>query len=151
MDELKKELEKHFPNDVQVYDVEYVKEHHMNILRVTIFSDTIEIDLNKCVEITKIVNEIIDVVDPIEDEYYLEVSSKGLEEAIKTIEQYKFAVGKTIYVKLYGSIEKKKEFIGILDEFENDKLYMKVLEKGIAKNYEINISDIASARYHVEI
>ena len=60
---------------VHIYSVEYVKEGSNNFLRVTIDRDEI-IDIDTCVEVTNIINPILDKADIIKDSYILDVSTR---------------------------------------------------------------------------
>ena len=60
---------------VKVDKVEYVKEGNNYFLRITIDKEDI-VDIDTCVEATKIINPILDKEDLIEDSYILDVTSK---------------------------------------------------------------------------
>ena len=55
--------------------VVYEKEGGNYFLRIVIDSDII-IDIDTCVEVTKVINPLLDEVDIIEDAYILDISSK---------------------------------------------------------------------------
>lgn len=60
--------------NLKILKIEYVKEEGQNILRVFIDTDNIE----TCVKATKIINPILDEYDLINEQYNLEVSSRGI-------------------------------------------------------------------------
>lgn len=60
---------------VKIDNIEYVKEGSNKILRITIDKD-VPVDVDTCVEVTNIVNPILDENDIIEDSYILEIISK---------------------------------------------------------------------------
>ena len=60
---------------VNIDSVEYVKEGGNNFLRIIIDRD-VPIDVDTCVEVTNIVNPILDDNDIIEESYILDISSK---------------------------------------------------------------------------
>lgn len=60
---------------VKIDSVEYVKEGTNNFLRIIIDKDEI-VDIDTCVEVTKIINPILDQADIIQDNYILDISSK---------------------------------------------------------------------------
>lgn len=60
---------------VKIDSIEYVKEGSNKILRITIDKD-VPVDVDTCVEVTNIVNPILDENDIIEDSYILEIISK---------------------------------------------------------------------------
>lgn len=60
---------------VKIDNIEYVKEGTNNFLRITIDKDDI-VDIDTCVEVTNIVNPILDKEDLIKESYILDISSK---------------------------------------------------------------------------
>ena len=121
----------------KVYDVIYQKEGKDNYLRVFIDSNK-GIDLNDCEKVNDSVNDILDEKDYIKAQYYLEISSPGLERNLRRDEQFLDNINKKIEVHLYNSINNKKIITGILQEYTNDYL--------IIDNIKIENSNIASAK-----
>ncbi len=75
-EKIKEVLEKEISKmGVHIYTVEYVKEGTTNFLRITIDRDEI-IDIDTCVEVTNIINPILDKLDIIKDSYILDVSTR---------------------------------------------------------------------------
>ncbi len=60
---------------IDVDNVEYVKEGSNYFLRITI-DRAQPIDVDTCVEVTHVVNPILDEADIIKDSYILDISSK---------------------------------------------------------------------------
>ena len=60
---------------VKVDSIEYVKEGTNNFLRITIDKDDI-VDIDTCVEVTRIINPMLDKADLIKESYILDISSK---------------------------------------------------------------------------
>ena len=121
----------------KVYDVIYQKEGKDNYLRIFIDSNK-GIDLNDCEKVNDSVNDILDEKDYIKAQYYLEISSPGLERNLRRDEQFLDNINKKIEVHLYNSINNKKNITGILQEYTNDYL--------IIDNIKIENSNIASAK-----
>ena len=61
--------------DVYIDSIEYVREGGNYFLRITIDADYI-IDIDKCVEVTEVINPILDKVDFIDDSYILDITTK---------------------------------------------------------------------------
>ncbi|MFV0425342.1 MAG: ribosome maturation factor RimP [Bacilli bacterium] len=139
-----------YDHPIFIHNVVYEKEGENNFLRVVINSTDIEIDLDICVDITRIVNEYLDSNDPISEEYTLEVSSKGIEDDITTVEEIENAVGSFVFVKTYSKVENRKEFFGNLLELNDDSIIIECNEKSVLKKYRIKLSLIAHMRYSVE-
>ena len=124
-----------------LWDVEYLKEGTDWFLRITIDSpDGIELD--DCEKVHRAVEPIIDAADPIEDMYYLEISSPGLERELKTDGHLEWAVGEKVEIKLYAPIDKCKVFTGTLIDFDGEKY---TLDEG-DNTREFSVSAVAKIR-----
>lgn len=60
---------------IRIDSVTYEKEGSNYFLRIVIDRDKI-IDIDTCVEVTKVINPLLDDLDIIEDSYILDISSK---------------------------------------------------------------------------
>ncbi len=101
-----------------LWDVEYVKEAGEWFLRLYI--DKAEgMSINDCEAISRVVSDLLDEADPIEGSYTFEVSSAGLERALKKPEHFVACMGQTVDVKLYRARDGQKEFTGVLEGYDN--------------------------------
>lgn len=106
----------------RIWDVEYVKEGAEWYLRITLDSDD-GIDIDDCEKVSRAINPIIDEADPIEDFYYLEVSSPGLERVLRKQEHLAASIGEEIEIRLFAPDEnKKKAYTGILSGFDENSI-----------------------------
>ena len=103
----------------RVWDVEYVKEGATWYLRITIDSDS-GIDINDCEKVHRAIDPLLDEADPIQDAYYLEVSSPGVERVLRTMEHFAQCVGQKAQIKLYKAIDGRKSLIGIITECDKE-------------------------------
>lgn len=60
---------------INIDSIEYVKEGSNYFLRITIDSNDV-IDIDKCVEVTDVINPLLDEADLIEESYILDISTK---------------------------------------------------------------------------
>lgn len=60
---------------VRIDNIEYLKENGYYFLRITIDKDDI-VDLDTCVEVTNIINPILDESNIIDDSYILDITTK---------------------------------------------------------------------------
>ena len=60
---------------VRIDNIEYLKENGNYFLRITIDKDDI-VDLDTCVEVTNIINPILDESNIIDDSYILDITTK---------------------------------------------------------------------------
>ena len=122
-----------------LYDVEYVKEGKDYFLRIYIDSEK-GIDLDDCEKVSNAINELIDKEDYIKEQYFLEVSSSGVERVLRKDKHLKANIGKEVSVKLFKQINCKKQYKGILKDF-NDS-FITILEQEEIKIDRKNVSQI---------
>lgn len=103
----------------ELYEVEYQKEFDNWVL--TLYIDHPNgVSLDDCELVSNAVDPVLDAADPIEQAYYLSVSSLGIDRPLKTDKDYKRNIGKVMDVKLYAPLNGKKEFSGTLTAFDED-------------------------------
>lgn len=108
-----------------LYHLEYVREGGQNILRVYIDKDT-GVALNDCVSVSRLVSEMLDVEDPIVEEYTLEVSSPGVFRTLFTKKHFERYMNTEVAVKLSALVEGKKKIEGVLKRFDGESLTIEV-------------------------
>jgi len=122
----------------ELYDVEYAKEGKDYYLRI--FVDKPEgIDLNDCEKVNDGINDLLDQADYIKEQYFLEVSSPGIERTLRKDKHLEANIDSLVEIKLFKPIEKQKVLQGILKEFSNESLTIQTEEKDI----EIERKDIS--------
>ena len=133
-----------------LYDVEYAKEGPNYFLRIYIDSPK-GIDLDDCEKVSNEINEILDEADYIKEQYFLEVSSPGIERVLRKDEHLNKNIGNEIYVKLFQKdCSGNKEYYGILKQFTNTKIIVET--DGLEQKNEVvlerkNIAQIKTV-YH---
>ena len=106
----------------ELYDVEYSKEGKNYFLRIFIDSPK-GIDLNDCEKVNDGINELLDQADYIKEQYFLEVSSPGIERTLRKDKHLEQNIGKEINIKLFKKDENgKKEYQGILKQYNEEKI-----------------------------
>ena len=100
-----------------VYDVTYTKEGKDNYLRIFIDSEN-GISLDDYEKVNNAITDMLDEANYIKDQYFLEISSPGIERHIRKEKHLKESIGKEINIKLFKAIEKQKEVTGILKSFD---------------------------------
>jgi ribosome maturation factor RimP len=124
-----------------LYDVLYEKEGKDHYLRIFIDKDGV-IDINDCENVNNAITDILDEADYIKDQYYLEVSSPGLERNLRKEEQFLSQIGNSVCIKLFNKINNEKEIIGILKEYNEKGIVLEIENK----NLEIERKNIAAAK-----
>ena len=106
-----------------LYDVEYVKEGKDYFLRIYIQAEK-GIDLNDCEKVSNEITEILDKEDPIKEQYFLEVSSTGVEKNLRKERHLEENINNEVQIKLFKLIDGQKQYKGILKSFDNNYLIL---------------------------
>ena len=106
-------------NNFELVDVEYVKEAGTWYLRAYIDKPG-GITVDDCEVVSRTFSDILDEKDYIEDSYIFEVSSPGLGRPLKKEKDFARSIGEEVEIRTYRAIDKQKEFIGILVEYDKD-------------------------------
>ena len=127
--------------DYELVDVEYVKERDW-FLRVYIDKEG-GIGLDDCQEVSGLLDEKLEELNIINDRYILEVSSPGLDRALKKEKDFKREMGKVVDITLYKAIDGEKMITGRLTGYTKDIIT-------IDETREIALKDIALVRLHID-
>ena len=124
-----------------LWDVEYVKEAGTWFLRVFIDKEG-GVSINDCEAVSRPLSDKLDEVDPIEGSYVLEVGSAGADRVLKKPEHFAAFLGSEVEVRLYRAREGKKEFVGVLEQYENGDVQLE-------GDLRFEKKDVAQVRLHV--
>lgn len=103
--------------EVEIYDIEYVKEGSDWYLRCYI--DKPEgVNIGDCETVSRALSDELDRMDFIEDAYILEVSSPGLGRALKKDKHFEKSLGSEVDIKTYKAIDGVKDFTGVLKAYD---------------------------------
>jgi ribosome maturation factor RimP len=132
-------------NNLELVEIEYVKEAGNYFLRV--FVDKEEgIDIDECARVSEFLSTQLDANDPIEEAYFLEVSSPGAERPLKKPSDFIKAVGKYVYIETRDAVSGLHAFEGTLTANDDDKLSIRVGKK----SHEISKSNVKTARLAIK-
>ena len=118
----------------EIVDIEYVKEAGEYYLRVYLDKEG-GISLSDCEVVSRELSEILDKKDPIKDNYFLEVSSPGLDRPLKKDKDFERYKGRDVEIKLYKPMNGSKQFEGELvglTEDNNIKVIVDFTRKEVA-------------------
>ena len=80
------------------------------------------VTLEDCERASRQIGAVLDVEDPMEGQYLLEVSSPGLTRALYTLDQYQRYIGKQLKVRVARGEEGKRTYQGELAQVTNDAI-----------------------------
>ena len=109
---------------LRIWDVRFLKEGANWYLRIFIDKDG-GVSIDDCVDLTHAINKPLDEADPIEQAYFLEVSSPGVERDLVRDEQFLSNIGEKIKVKMIRPVEGKREFSGVLESYEGGNITLR--------------------------
>ena len=124
-----------------LWDVEYVKEAGEWFLRVYIDRPG-GVDIDCCEAVSRPLSDALDEADPIQGSYTFEVSSAGLDRALKKPEHFAQCMGRKVDLKLYRPIDGRKEVTGVLTGYEDGAVSV--------DGVRFEKKDTAQVRLHVE-
>ena len=127
---------------VELWDVRFVKEGADWFLRFFIDKEG-GVNITVCENLSRALDEPLDEADFIEQGYYLEVSSPGMNRELTKDRHFAQMMSEPILVKLYRAIDGKKEVKGTLAG-KTDEVLLLCNEQG--ETVTLNTSDIASVR-----
>ncbi|WP_017727350.1 ribosome maturation factor RimP [Halalkalibacterium ligniniphilum] len=134
--------------NLELVDVEFKKEGKNWFLRVFIDSEK-GVDIEDCGIVSERLSEKLDEKDPIDQAYFLEVSSPGAERPLKKAEDINKAIGKNVHITTYEPIDGEKAFEGLLTAFDGETITIQIKIKTRIKTMMIPYEKVASARLAV--
>lgn len=132
----------------ELYNIEFVKEGKDWFLRVYVDMASGEgyIGTEDCEKVSRFLSEKLDEEDPIEQNYYLEVSSPGMDRPLLKREHYERYVGSEVEIRLYKGKDGTKNIQGVLDGIEGE---MVTVTDHDNKKWELELAEIAKANLAV--
>ncbi len=119
-------------NNYDLVDVEFVKEGANRFLRIYIDKPA-GITIDDCQVVSEELSDKLDSADPIEQAYFLEVSSPGLERPLKKDKDFERYKGEVVEIKLFQPIDGQKVFEGELLGLNNNNILIKKASNEIAE------------------
>ena len=132
----------------ELADVEFQKEGQDYVLTVYIYSPN-GITIDDCETVSRTIEPLIDEADPIEQFYFLSVSSLGLDRPLKHSRDFERHMGKRVTVKLFAPLNKQsktKEYTGELLSYDENKLSIEI----DGQMMEFNCKEVAQVKPFVD-
>lgn len=137
---------------MELYHVEFVKEAKDWFLRIYIDKlpgedgEETYISTDDCELVSRHLSEWLDETDPIEQNYYLEVSSPGLDRELFKEADYERFAGKAVEIRLYKAVGGRKQIEGVLEGLTDG---MVVVTDGKGEKIQLPLEQIAKAKLAV--
>lgn len=136
--------------DITLVDVEYVREKDW-YLRIFIDKpDGVEID--DCQLVSEKLTAVLDEKDPIQDKYFLEVSSPGIDRPLKKDKDFVDAYGTKVDISFYAPWENMKLLVAVLIGHDDEFVEVRKIIKGREFKNPVKIERklIANIRPHID-
>ncbi|MCT6893489.1 MAG: hypothetical protein M3Z38_05275 [Bombilactobacillus mellifer] len=131
-------------NGLELYSISFSQKKLGWILQIQLQADHL-ISMDEIIQVNELLSMSLDrIADLFPESYTLDVSSAGLERAIRNDHELTLALDKDIKVSCYRKYHDKKSFIGKLTRFDADKLQLKLVN---GNNEEIPRNYIAHLNY----
>ncbi len=104
--------------------------------------------ITDCERLSKDVSPVLDVEDPIDREYHLEVSSPGIDRPLVRARDYRTYLGHEAKIELGDAIDGRKRFRGLIEAVTDDTVTIKLPDapKDTDPNHVLPLSAIAEAK-----
>ena len=109
----------------ECWGLEYMSQGRHSLLRIYI--DHVNgVLVEDCEKVSRQISGVLDVEDPISNEYTLEVSSPGMDRPLFTLEQFAKHAGELVKIKLRSPYEGRRNFQGPLRGVEEQDVVVLV-------------------------
>ena len=109
----------------ELWGIEFIRAGNHSTLRVFIDGEN-GVTVENCAEVSHQVGAIMDVEDPITEEYFLEVSSPGLDRPLFKVAQFEKYVGQEAAVSLRMATNNRRKFKGVIKAVQGDMITLTV-------------------------
>ncbi|WP_282926106.1 ribosome maturation factor RimP [Helcococcus kunzii] len=148
VNDLINKLKNEFEHDInelgyELVDIEFKTESGENFLRFFIYNEE-GITIEDCEKVSKFLDVKLDELDPINKQYYLEVSSPDLNRPLKTDDDLRRNLGTIVEVGLYKKINGSKNYQGELISYDDDSITLEIDEEEVKlERKDISIIKVA--------
>lgn len=118
----------------QLWGCEYLAQGQHSLLRIYIDKED-GIGIEDCEVVSRSINGILDVEDPIQGHYSLEVSSPGLPRPLFYLWQYEQYVGQELTLSLARPLDGRRKYTGIIASISNNTILLKLNDDEIALDF----------------
>ena len=117
---------------LELWDIKFLKEGSNWILRIFIDKDE-GITIDDCEKMSRAIDKPLDELNPISQQYCLEVSSPGIERELTNDSHFEKFIGYSVIIRMIRPLENLgKEFTGVLLSFDKDIIEVKILDKNFS-------------------
>jgi len=125
----------------ELVGIEYMAGNHSGLLRIYIDKEN-GIVLNDCQAVSHQLSGVLDVEEPIQGHYDLEISSPGLDRPIFKAQDFERFAGSMVKIKLVSAIDGRKKYKGLLQGLQEEEVVIE--QEGL--EIRLSLANIDQAR-----
>ena len=119
----------------EIIRIKYI-DKEIPILQIMLDKKNKGIEIEECAVASTSISALLDVNDPIDNEYNLEVSSPGINRPLTRKKDFVNWEGCQIKIKTTEIIDQRKNFKGVLRGVKNDEMLLEIEEGTIGLNFD---------------
>jgi len=132
----------------ELVSVVYSKGTRSSLLRLLVDKPGGGIGLDDLEKLSPVLSDLLDVYDPIEGRYMLEVSSPGLNRPLRKLEHFEAVRGERVKIRTHHAHEGQKSFTGKLAEVSPSGIELD--DESSRRRVSIAFDDMKEANYEYE-
>lgn len=113
-----------------LWDVRFQKEGAEWYLRIFIDKEDEPVSIDDCVNMSHAIDGPLDIEDPIQQSYSLQVSSPGVERELIRDFHFERFIGEKIMIKFIRAVDGKREYSGILKDYDRGEVTVEFSDGG---------------------
>ena len=133
--------------NIEIIDMQYLKENGNWVARIFIDKKN-GVTMGDCERMSYIFGDILDAGDILNESYVLEVSSPGINRALKKEKDFKNFAGIKARIRTFNAINNQRNFLGEILSAKDGKIKINDVTKG---EVEIELADIKKANLEADI
>lgn len=132
----------------ELVSVEYHKGVRSSLLRLLVDRPGGGVTLDDLERLSPVLGDVLDVYDPIEGRYTLEVASPGINRPLTRIGDFADVVGQRVKVKTHHAVDGQKSFAGKLASVDEEGI--EIDDEASRRKLKINFADMKGANHEYD-
>jgi ribosome maturation factor RimP len=130
----------------ELWGFDYRAFNNSALLRVYIDKEN-GVTLDDCASVNHQLSGVLDVENPIDVAYTLEVSSPGIERPLLKLDHYRMFIGERVKLRLKWPVEEQRNFVGILRSTDEERIKLMLGDREV----HIPVEAISRGRLLIDV
>jgi ribosome maturation factor RimP len=133
--------------NIEIVDVQYLKENGSRVARIFIDKKG-GVTIDDCEKMSYLFGDVMDASGILSESYVLEVSSPGINRALRKEKDFKRFTGEKVRLQTFTPLNNQRNFLGKIISYKDGKIKIDDVTKG---EVEIDFSDVKKANLEADI